>query len=171
MQSLSEDRTLTKATLINNLISSVFATPWGMLQVEHDEHFIYRSYFTQNHVISTTHPLSDLIQKELDAYTANPHYRFQLSLKPHGSSYLQKVLNALLVIPVGRTLTYGELALKLQSSPRAVGQACKHNPLALFIPCHRVVGKNDLGGYMGNPNAVSYKAALLAHEQIKNTCI
>lgn len=155
---------LLKVNQLDNFITPIFSTPWGRLQVEHDEHFVYRAYFTQNNATAAAHPLSMLIQSELTAYIANPHHRFQLSLKPQGSPYLQKVLSALLVIPVGRTLTYGELALKIQSSPRAVGQACKRNPLALFIPCHRVVGKNNLGGYMGNPDAIGYKAALLAHE-------
>ena len=150
------------------LIVSVFTTPVGMLEIAHDEHFIYNSSFTQKVVTSPANELTSLINRELNAYFSDPHYRFQLSLKPQGSAYQQKVWNALLVIPVGRTLTYGELALKLQSSPRAIGQACKRNPLALFIPCHRVVGKNDLGGYMGNPQAISYKEFLLAHEaQIK----
>jgi methylated-DNA-[protein]-cysteine S-methyltransferase len=145
-------------------VASFFTTPWGMFKVEHDEHFIYRSFFTNESGIPAQHPLSDLIQSELSAYYLNPNHRFQLPLKPQGSNHQQKVLNALLVIPVGRTLTYGELSSKIQSSPRAVGQACRRNPLALFIPCHRVVGKNDLGGYMGDPNAVSYKKSLLAHE-------
>jgi methylated-DNA-[protein]-cysteine S-methyltransferase len=73
-----------------------------------------------------------------------------------------------LLIPAGQTLTYGELSLKLQSSPRAIGQACKRNPIALFIPCHRVVGKKDLGGFMGDPEALLYKKLLLGHEEYLN---
>lgn len=147
------------------LIRSIFTTPFGMLEIVHDEHFIFNSSFTQKAITPIQNALAQLISSELNAYFSDPHHRFQLPLKPHGSTYQQKVWNALLVIPVGRTLTYGELALKLQSSPRAIGQACKRNPLALFIPCHRVVGKNDLGGYMGNVEAISYKEALLSHER------
>lgn len=146
------------------LVVSIFTTPFGKLEVVHDEHFIFNASFTEKTGIPANSDLARLIGKELDAYFVNPHHRFQLPLKPQGSAYQQKVWNALLVIPVGRTLTYGELALKLQSAPRAIGQACKRNPLALFIPCHRVVGKSDLGGYMGNPKAITYKEALLAHE-------
>ena len=153
-----------KINLATNLIISIFPTPWGKLAVEFDEHFVYRSFFTIDSGPSIKHPISDLIQHELTSYITNPNHRFQLQLKPQGSAYLQKVLNALLVIPIGRTVTYGELALTLQSSPRAVGQACKRNPLTLFIPCHRVVGKHSLGGYMGSPDAPHYKDALLAHE-------
>ncbi|CEG58088.1 methylated-DNA--[protein]-cysteine S-methyltransferase [Legionella fallonii] len=146
------------------LIISVFATPFGNIEIAYDEHFIYKASFTHASISSSSNGLTQLINNELDSYLADPHHRFQLPLKPQGSVYQQKVWNALLVIPVGRTLTYGELALKLQSSPRAVGQACKRNPLVLFIPCHRVVGKNDLGGYMGSPQALTYKESLLAHE-------
>lgn len=146
------------------LIITIFATPFGNIQIVYDEHFIYNATFTHNSSSSTSNSLTQLISKELQAYIDNSHHRFQLPLKPQGSAYQQKVWNALLVIPVGRTLTYGKLAIQLQSSPRAIGQACKRNPLVLFIPCHRVVGKNDLGGYMGNPKALSYKESLLAHE-------
>lgn len=146
------------------LVVSIFTTPWGMLEVVHDEHFVFNASFTQKSGTPAKSDLAKVINHELEAYFSDPHHRFQLQLKPQGSIYQQKVWNALLVIPVGRTLTYGELAMKLQSAPRAIGQACKRNPLAIFIPCHRVVGKDSLGGYMGNPNSISYKEALLAHE-------
>ncbi|RUR07065.1 methylated-DNA--[protein]-cysteine S-methyltransferase [Legionella sp. km772] len=146
------------------LVSTVFSTPLGSFEVVHNEHFIFSAAFTTKLSTSIDTTLARLIDSELTSYFANNQHRFQLPLKPHGSPYQQKVWNALLVIPVGRTLTYGELALSIQSSPRAVGQACKKNPLALFIPCHRVVGKTGLGGYMGNPAALPYKEALLAHE-------
>lgn len=152
------------------LVSTVFPTPLGSLEVVHNEHFIFSASFTTKATSTITTELAHLIQSELNAYFSNNQHRFQLPLKPHGSAYQQQVWNALLVIPVGRTLTYGELALAIQSSPRAVGQACKKNPLALFIPCHRVIGKNSLGGYMGNPEALSYKEALLAHEDSMPTC-
>lgn len=137
-----------------------------MLEVAYDEHYIYRAIFAETVVKKAQGPLGNLIAEQLDAYLHNPHHRFQLPLKPLGSSYQQKVWNALLVIPVGRTLTYGELATVLQSSPRAIGQACKTNSLALFIPCHRVVGKNNQGGYMGRAEALHYKLALLRHESL-----
>ena len=147
---------------------STFTTPLGLFEVLHDEHFIYNSAFTQDLAPNTNHHLTHLISAELSSYFANPQHQFQLPLKPQGSAYQQKVWSALLVIPVGRTLTYGELALKLQSSPRAINQACKHNPLTLFIPCHRVIGKNNLGGYMGDPGALFYKSSLLSHEALSH---
>jgi methylated-DNA-[protein]-cysteine S-methyltransferase len=146
------------------LVVSTFKTPAGWLEVEYDEHYIYRAVFTEVIADEAQGPLGNLIAEQLDAYLHNPHHRFQLPLKPLGSPYQQQVWNALLVIPVGRTLTYGDLAIQLQSSPRAIGQACKKNPLALLIPCHRVVGKHNQGGYMGREDALPYKTALLKHE-------
>ncbi|MGQ3891787.1 methylated-DNA--[protein]-cysteine S-methyltransferase [Legionella sp. CNM-4043-24] len=144
-----------------------FDTPLGWINVTFDEHYIYRAVFSDTPALSQA-PCAQyqLLRKELDCYFANQNHRFQLSLKPEGSIYQQRVWNALMVIPAGRTLSYGELAAKLQSSPRAVGQACKKNPIALFIPCHRVVAKTGLGGYMGREDALHFKQALLAHEQV-----
>ncbi len=142
-------------------------TPAGSIEVTYDEHYIYRAVFkecTSEKLLNHSGQLGSQIKHQLESYVKNPHHRFQLPLKPLGSSYQQRVWSALLVIPVGRTITYGELSNLLQSSPRAIGQACKTNPLALFIPCHRVVGKNDQGGYMGCANALQYKRALLQHE-------
>ncbi len=147
------------------LIVTAFNTPAGWLEIEHDEHYIHRAIFRKSARQSTdTAQLTQSIAQELSSYFKNPHHRFQLPLKPRGTIYQQRVWNALLVIPVGRTVTYGELAKTLQSSPRAIGQACKNNPLALFIPCHRVVGKYDQGGYMGRADALCFKTHLLAHE-------
>lgn len=150
------------------LIVSPFKSPAGWLEVAYDEHYIYRAVFIDSPEFQPKRTrgeaLGRLIAEELGAYATNPHHRFQLPLKPLGTIYQQKVWNALLVIPVGRTMTYGELAINLQTSPRAIGQACKTNPLALFIPCHRIVAKNGQGGYMGSAHALHYKLALLKHE-------
>ena len=62
----------------------------------------------------------------------------------------QKVYDTISKIPKGHVMTYGELAEKVQSSPRAVGQALKRNPYAPKVPCHRVIGKNGtLTGFGG----------------------
>lgn len=151
------------------LIISTFNTPASWLEVAYDGHYIYSAVFTgcpkDKQHNNPYEQMENLIAGQIDAYIHNPHHRFQLPLKPLGSTYQQKVWNALLVIPVGRTMTYGELSTTLQSSPRAIGQACRTNPLALFIPCHRVVGKNNHGGYMGRAKALQYKLALLEHEK------
>lgn len=162
------------------LIVNHFQTPFGSLEVLHDEHSIFQSRFislvpatseTQFSLVKPIHPISqqnlplfEQILFELNEYFSDPHHRFQLKLSPIGTTYQKKVWNSLLVIPAGRALTYGELSYRLDSSPRAVGQACKKNPLTILIPCHRVVGKTGLGGYMGSPDTMQYKKKLLTHE-------
>ena len=104
---------------------------------------------------------------QLERYLADPHFRFTLPLAPAGTAFRQQVWQALLRIPVGESRTYGELARELHTAPRAVGGACGANPIALVIPCHRVVGsQGSLGGFMnataGDPLAI--KRWLLRHE-------
>ncbi|MGH8800240.1 MAG: methylated-DNA--[protein]-cysteine S-methyltransferase, partial [Casimicrobiaceae bacterium] len=77
------------------------------------------------------------------------------------------VWDALATIPVGESRTYGELARSLHTAPRAVGGACGANPIALVIPCHRVVGsQGSLGGFMGVTagDPIAIKRWLLTHE-------
>lgn len=104
---------------------------------------------------------------QLAAYLADPGFVFDLPMLIHDTPFREKVWAALRTIPPGAPLTYGELARRLGSAPRAVGQACGANPLPVVIPCHRVVAVNGLGGFMnhagGEPLAI--KRWLLAHEQ------
>lgn len=69
---------------------------------------------------------------------------------PKGTPFQEKVWQELLKIPYGKTKTYKEIASAIghPNAYRAVGQACKKNPLPIIIPCHRVIGSNgNLGGY------------------------
>ena len=86
-------------------------------------------------------------------------------LAPKGTPFQQKVWGALLDIPYGKTLAYGDLAKKLGcKSPQAVGGAVGRNPISILIPCHRVVGVDGkLTGYAGG---LDKKAALLKLECI-----
>lgn len=103
---------------------------------------------------------------ELRAYLADPAYRFDLPLEPRGTEFQRKVWQALLEIPSGGTFTYGELAARLGSAPRAVGQACGANPIPVIIPCHRVLARHGLGGFMNSAGGdpLSIKRWLLRHE-------
>lgn len=85
---------------------------------------------------------------------------------PEGTPFQQRVWRALQQIPHGAQRRYGELAVTLGSSPRAVASACRANPLPLFFPCHRVVAANSLGGYMGMRDGygLAIKQWLLQHE-------
>ena len=88
-------------------------------------------------------------------------------LNPAGTSFQKRVWSGLMAIPNGETMTYGELAKKLGTSARAVGGACRANPIPLLIPCHRVVAANGDGGFSGHTQGhwLDIKRWLLAHEQ------
>ena len=112
---------------------------------------------------------SSLAQQACDAvfaYLRDPDYRFNLPIAISGTLHQRKVWQALAALPVGVTCNYADLAKQVGSSPRAVGQACGSNPLPLIIPCHRVVAKNGMGGFMHSTDssALSIKQWLLRHE-------
>jgi methylated-DNA-[protein]-cysteine S-methyltransferase len=111
--------------------------------------------------------LAERAWRELERYLSDPEFRFSLPLEPGGTPFRRRVWEALLQIPVGQSRTYGELARVLHSAPRAIGGACGANPIALVIPCHRVVGTHgSLGGFMGvtEGNPIAIKRWLLGHE-------
>ena len=104
---------------------------------------------------------------QLLRYVENPDAKFTVPLKPGGTPHQQKVWRAMSNIPRGKTRSYGELAAELKSGAQAVGQACGANPIPIIIPCHRVVRKSGLGGFMRHASGASLdiKRWLLAHEQ------
>lgn len=114
-------------------------------------------------------PLAREVCAQLQAYAADPNFRFDLPLQPRGTPYQHRVWQALLEIPSGQAESYGALATRLGSAPRAVGQACGANPMPVIIPCHRVLAKAGLGGFMhhaaGSP--LQIKRWLLGHEHVQ----
>jgi methylated-DNA-[protein]-cysteine S-methyltransferase len=116
---------------------------------------------------SATSMFSALVCEQLLHYLENPDTQFTVPLNPGGTPYQQSVWQAMRNIPRGETRSYGELATELNSASQAVGQACGANPIPIIVPCHRVVGKGGLGGFMGHASGapVDIKRWLLAHEQ------
>ena len=101
---------------------------------------------------------------QLREYFQGQRSVFHLDLQPEGTDFEQKVWNALLEIPLGKTSTYGTIARNLgdKKASQAVGKANGKNPVAIVIPCHRVVGSdNKLTGYAGGTDK---KEWLLKHE-------
>ena len=85
--------------------------------------------------------------KQLGAYFEKRLTQFDLPIQADGTGFARDVWDIMLSIPYGKTLTYGEVATRLQAPAQAIGQACGQNPIAVIIPCHRIVGTNWLGGY------------------------
>ncbi|MGR9086536.1 MAG: methylated-DNA--[protein]-cysteine S-methyltransferase, partial [Gammaproteobacteria bacterium] len=89
-----------------------------------------------------------------------------VKLLRQGSAFRNRVWLELCRIPVAETISYSVLAAKLNSSARAVGNACRDNPYPLIIPCHRVVSVNGPGGYCGQTRGrfMTIKSRLLQFE-------
>lgn len=108
-----------------------------------------------------------LAEKELGGYFAGALRSFSVPLAYGGTPFFRDCMRALLQVPYGRTVTYAELAAMAgrPGAARAAGNACRHNPLPLFIPCHRVVSAAGTGGYAGNADGmIEIKKQLLALE-------
>jgi len=108
-------------------------------------------------------PLLIEAHQQLAEYFAHEREAFDLPLAPKGSDTLLRFLDALRAIPYGETKTYGEIAKETGMSAQAAGQACGSNPIAIIIPCHRVLGADGLGGFSAK-GGVETKVALLKHE-------
>lgn len=104
------------------------------------------------------------VQKQVVQYDLGKRQEFEFELLPDGPEFHREVWVELLKIPFGRTTSYGAIAKKLRhpNGARAVGVANGANPIALVIPCHRVIGSDgSLTGYGGG---LPLKRALLEHE-------
>jgi len=110
--------------------------------------------------------IRDKIERYLDANSKVKTLKVDVTLDV--TTFQQKVLKQLELIPFGETKTYGEIAKKLKTSPRAVGNACRNNPLPIIIPCHRVISVNGMGGYNGatDGDMMDVKAQLLKLEGV-----
>lgn len=110
-------------------------------------------------------PVLSAALRWLEEYFRGEEPKIEIALNPKGTAFQKRVWRELLTIPYGETLSYGALAKRLGSSPRAVGAAVGRNPISLLIPCHRVLGSDgSLTGYAGG---VERKKFLL--EQEKNS--
>src|SRR5260221_10121947 len=114
--------------------------------------------------------LAERAVRQLERYRGDADAKFDLPLLIEGTDFQRRVWEAMCAIPRGRTLTYGELARKLEGDafdvPRAVGQACGDNKLPIVIPCHRVVAAGGVGGFSHTTSGylIEAKRWLLAHE-------
>jgi methylated-DNA-[protein]-cysteine S-methyltransferase len=109
---------------------------------------------------------SDVLKEglnQLEAYFAGKLTKFDLPLAPKGTEFQQQVYRIMQDIPFGDVLTYGEVAKKLGVPAQPIGQACGSNPIPVIIPCHRIVGTGNLGGFSGM-GGVETKVRLLRHE-------
>ena len=102
---------------------------------------------------------------QLREYFAGSRKAFDIPLAPHGTPFQQSVWDVMLSIPYGGTMSYGQIAAAIGKplAVRAVGMASGRNPIAIIIPCHRVVGAD--GKLVGYGGGIDVKRALLDLER------
>ncbi|MBM7453642.1 methylated-DNA-[protein]-cysteine S-methyltransferase [Acholeplasma morum] len=146
-------------------MKTIFKSPIGNLLVEESNHSIVRVDLTNLEVTSSEEtPLLIKAREELLSYFEK-ETSFSFSIQPMATPFQLKVYEATRKIPVGKTASYGEIAVMIgnKNASRAVGQALNKNPIMIVIPCHRIIGKNnDLVGFYGG---LDLKKRLLDHEK------
>jgi methylated-DNA-[protein]-cysteine S-methyltransferase len=150
--------------------SAVIDTPPGRLAITTDDYNLLAIDYVDKRTIlqQPDNELARTVVEQLQCYFDDPSYTFHLPLKMAGTPYQIKVWQHLQRIKPGQTLTYGELATRIDSGARAVGNSCRRNPLPIIVPCHRVVSAHGIGGYAGHVSGrvLERKSWLLRHEQV-----
>ena len=152
--------------------NAVIDAPFGKVGIRTDDdtvrEIIYLPHGTPNQTPDS--PLAARAVEQIQRYFEAASASFDLPLADLGTAYQRRVWQALSEIPLGVVLTYGQLAEKIGSAPRAIGQACGANYFPLVIPCHRVVAANDIGGFAHHAGEGYYRQVkrwLLAHEGVR----
>lgn len=140
-------------------------SPLGPLTLFADEDAIVVLEFGQVPEGETS-PLLEVAKAQLAAYFRGELKQFDLPLKADGTPFQKSVWKLMREIPYGQTRSYGDLAKKLKSAPRAVGGACGRNPIPIIVPCHRVLAADrKIGGFSGGAGTDT-KIALLRLEGV-----
>ncbi|MAO65872.1 MAG: methyltransferase [Balneola sp.] len=143
---------------------SYYKSPVGYLRILSDGSAITEIKFMDSDGPEDPDTHTESARTQLREYFEGNRDSFQLNLQPDGTQFEQKVWEQLLEIPKGSTTSYGSLAKKIgdKNASQAVGRANGKNPIAIVIPCHRVIGSdNKLTGYAGGADR---KEWLLKHE-------
>lgn len=130
-----------------------FESPLGFLILKSDGESVTEIAFAENETLEQhSCEVLENCKLQLESYFSGELMNFNLALAPEGTEFQQKVWAELLKIPYGETITYMDLAVRLGDPKciRAAGTANGRNPIAIVIPCHRVIGAgNKLTGYAG----------------------
>lgn len=145
-----------------------YSSPVGILEIKSTESHITQLLFKESAKTSSENIPAVMKEciRQLDEYFSGNRKDFTLPLAPEGTNFQCSVWKALQTIPYGQTISYKQLAERVENPKacRAVGSANGRNPIAIIIPCHRVIAANGtLGGYAGG---LDIKTILLTLEGV-----
>ena len=145
--------------------SYVFKSLIGNIEVISGNNKITGISRTRKAITNTKDKLLLRAAFQINAYLARRRRSLSFPTRQMGTKFQNRVWNHLRQVPYGRTTSYGQIAKKLQTSPRAVGRALGRNNLMMTVPCHRVIGKNgELIGFT-SVGGISTKKRLLKLEK------
>ncbi|EAR20527.1 probable methylated-DNA-[protein]-cysteine S-methyltransferase [Nitrococcus mobilis Nb-231] len=147
----------------------VVAAPFGAIAVRCEAAAITELELLSRAVASTRamSGFAAQVTAELEAYLRDGQHRLALPVRANGTAFQRRVWERLRRIPAGGVCTYGALAQDLRTSARAIGGACRANPVPLVVPCHRVIAAGGIGGFAGflEGSMLAVKSWLLEHER------
>lgn len=152
--------------MINSAITFL-ETPIGTLKIVGDQHAIKWVGFTEEGERSTDGKVPKVVRtakQQLKEYFEGKRQSFDIAVDPEGTDFQKSVWKKLDEIPFGETSTYAKQAIKMGDIKkiRAVGGANGKNPIAIIIPCHRIIGTD--GSLTGYASGIKRKEWLLKHE-------
>ena len=142
----------------------IFKTKLANVLIQVEDKSVIQICFTKRKIKLSNNPHLINAKKQVIEYIKGKRKIFTLKLNPKGTSYQKKVWKELQKIPYGQSVYYSSIAEKIQSSPRAVGNACGANKCLLIIPCHRVISKEINGSGFSSFGGLIHKKRLLALE-------
>jgi|TARA_B110000438_G_scaffold292623_1_gene331233 methylated-DNA-[protein]-cysteine S-methyltransferase len=149
-----------------NILS--FKSNYGWISCEEKDYKITSIFFGKKNIKGSSKSLNRL-KKEIINYLSGKSKKIKFSYLMSGSRLQIKIWKELQKIPYGKTKTYGQIAKKLKTSPRYVGNVCGQNSFLLAIPCHRVIRSDGkLGGFSGLGGIKLKKRLLNLELKIKN---
>lgn len=155
----------------NQFYDAVIDSPVGILGIRLQDNRLRQIEFLDDEIElqAAISPVAQGVVAAISDYFETGRFTRKLNIELEGTEFQRRVWKELQAIPSGRVTTYGALAEKLGTSARAVGNACRRNPVPVLVPCHRVVARSGLGGFAGDHDGrlVAIKKRLLALEGVE----
>lgn len=156
--------------LKSELFTAIVPAPFGAMGIRTEEGVLLELTYLppQYEAKAPVDALNKEVARQVKAYLTDPDFQFELPLSAAGTAHQRKVWDVINAIPRGEVLTYAQVARRIGSAPRAVGQACGANWVPLVIPCHRVTATGGIGGFAHHDGGFhqNVKRWLLQHEKV-----
>ncbi|WP_036931286.1 methylated-DNA--[protein]-cysteine S-methyltransferase [Proteocatella sphenisci] len=145
---------------------SYYKSPVGIIEISASDHILSGVNFVKEaESDKKSNPVTEFVRLQIHQYFIGERTEFNLDIEFGGTDFQNRVWQKLMQIPFGQTITYKELAQRVDSSKayRAVGNANNKNRYAIVVPCHRVIGSN--GKLVGYASGIDIKKFLIEHEK------